>query len=209
MVQLERISNMKILGLTGVAKAGKDTFYKGLIQAYPDIRFTRLSVADIIRRQLDTFIFKETGINVLNCTPEEKEIVRPLLAWYGDVKRKQTQGRFFIDQIEAMLNLDNIKNADYLVITDIRFKEFTFDEPDWIHSKMGKVIHLTRILKDNTAAQPANELERINDPKMNDIADIRLGWPTLLPADNFDELVARQVKTLVPLWMIATQTNRN
>lgn len=206
---------MKIIGLTGVAKAGKDTFYRGLVSAYPNMHFARLSVGDIIRAKLCDFIFNETGITVWSCTPQEKELIRPILAWYGDVKRKQSQGRFFLDRIEEMCEMDSVKKCDYAVITDVRFKEFLFDEPDWIHSKSGTLIHIKRIIDNPNSfsptdgysfAPPANDLERDNDPKVLEHSDIKVIWPTFLPSENFDERVVQYVKNLEPLSLKPTQT---
>jgi hypothetical protein len=199
---------MQFIGLAGVAKAGKDTFYQGLVRAYPQYKFARVSVGDIIRNDLNDFILKHTGISVWNASPQEKEQIRPLLAWYGDIKRKQTKGMYFLDQIFALVSSQH-KDVDYAVLTDIRFKEFPFDEPDWIHNLNGKVIHIQRQLPDGTYAQPANDLERVNDPKVRDAADMTISWPTLLPTDDLIQSVAEIVKKLEPLSPKLTQTFRN
>jgi len=187
---------MKFIGLSGVAKAGKDTFFQGLVAGYPEYTFTRLSVADIIREDISEFLYKQTGIDIFTCTPQEKEQVRPLLAWYGDFMRKRTKGMYFLQQLDSILD---IHKTDYAVLTDLRFKEFEFDEPDWIRSKDGIVIHITRVLPDGTYAQPANELERVNDPKVHAIADHRVSWNTILPDVEFIKKIASITRTLVQL----------
>jgi hypothetical protein len=198
---------MQIIGLAGVAKAGKDTFYQGLVKAYPQYKFARVSIGDLIRQDLKDFILTHTGINVWRATPEEKEQIRPLLAWYGDIKRKQTRGMYFLNQVFALL--PQFKDVDYVVITDVRFKEFEFDEPDWIQELNGKVIHIQRKLPDGTYAQPANNLEKENDPKVRDAADMTVSWPTLLPTEDLIQSVSEIVKKLAPLSPKQIQTFRN
>lgn len=205
---------MNLIGISGVAKAGKDTFYQGLKDAYPDTKFFRFSVGDEIRHDLYHFIWDNFRKDVNALTPEEKEQFRPLLAWYGDIRRKQSNGQYFIRKFEDTINQYN--DMDYtIVITDIRFKEFEFDEPDFIKKYGGTLFHLTRILPDGTEAQPANDLERLNDPKVKAIADRRIIWPTIenvmqeVSSPRFNQQIARLVKTLVPQQQTSTQTDHN
>ncbi len=184
---------MNIIGIAGVSRAGKDTLYQGLIDAYPDYSFTRLSIADFIRIELADFIINHTGISVWNSTPEEKEIYRPLMVWYGHTKRQQTQGKYFLDRLQEQLHTRSVYvNSDYCVITDIRFKEFSFDEPDWIKSKNGKLIHLRRLDSNCNTILPNNELERKNDPALQQLADISITWPTI----HTQEGIVEYIKTL-------------
>lgn len=193
----------KYLSLAGVAKAGKDTFFRGLVNAYPEYKFQRESIADIIRHDLVKFIHQHTGIDVFRCTPEEKEQVRPLLAWYGDIKRKRAGALYFLEQIEKRVLAEqekyasvNGKGPDFIVITDSRFKEFQYDEPEWIHDRGGKIIHIERVLPDGRIAQPANELERINDPRIKAKSDLQVKWNTLIPTITLDEEIAQEIKNL-------------
>jgi len=189
---------MKIIGISGVSRAGKDTLYQGLLDAYPEYTFTRLSIADFIRIELADFIINHTGISVWNSTPEEKEIYRPLMVWYGNIKRQQTQGKYFLDRLQEQLHTRSVYvNSDYCVITDIRFKEFVFDEPDWVKSKGGTMIHLRRLDDTCTSIPPNNELESKNDPILYQLSDISITWPTIPTQEGIVEYI--RTLELLPL----------
>jgi len=169
----------------------------------------RLSIGDIIRAETSDFIYKATGINVWKCTPTEKEYIRPLLAWYGDVKRKQTNGMHFIDQLDDITKQSMDRNIDYVVVTDIRFDEFEFDETDWIKYNNGILVHLQRKLPDGSILQPPNELERVNDPKLRDRADYKITWNTFLDSGHFKDDVDNTIKLSGLLLQKQTQTHHN
>lgn len=190
---------MKLIGLAGVAKAGKDTFFQALRRAYPQYKFARLSLGDQIRHDLADFCIDTTGINIFNPTSEEKEFIRPLMAWYGDAKRKLTKGRYFIDKVQVKIDSGYYSHADYGVVTDIRFKEFEWDEPEWIKKEGGILIHIQRQLPDGSYTQPANDLERLNDPKLRNCADMTMSWPTLINTDNILDPLANVIRRLDPL----------
>jgi hypothetical protein len=169
----------KIIGLTGVAKCGKDTFFNAFESLHPDKKIVRLSIADIIRTELEKFVYDNTGIIIWDCSPKEKESIRPLMAWYGDFKRKQTEGQYFLDKLDQEI-YTWYRNTDVIVITDIRFKEFEFDEPDWIKKYNGTLVHIQRMEPNGIFIKPANELEKKNDPILKQIANVKITWNTFL-----------------------------
>jgi hypothetical protein len=174
-----RIGNMpKLIGISGVSRVGKDSFFQGLKAAYPNVNFGRLSVGDIIRKDVADFVFEATGIDVFDCTDEEKEITRPVLVWYGNVKRKQTQGRYFIDLLEEKRKeYAVLTDVDVLAVTDVRFCEYQYDEVHWIKEN-GFLIHLTRVLPDGRMLPPNNILESTNNELLKNAATYALHLPT-------------------------------
>lgn len=189
----------KIIGLTGTAKSGKDTFFNAFKSLYPSKNIQRLSIADIIRKELDDFIYWNTGINIWNCSPKEKESIRPLMAWYGDFKRKQTEGHYFLHQLDnEIYALSSRELIDAVVITDIRFKEFEIDESDWIKKYSGTLIHIQRKLPNGELVMPVNDLEKLNDPILQNLADWKICWDTFIadPYKNLNQSAQDIIKTL-------------
>lgn len=154
----------KIIGLTGVARSGKDTFFECLKSNFSNLRFSRIAFADELKHECNDFLMKNTGISAFTEDPEEKEIIRPFLVTYGTHVRRRLNQNCWIDKIEPKMIKDRL-NTDIFVITDVRFP----NELTWIKSRGGSVIHIQR---EKTTA--ANEEEGKNDPILRDLADISL-----------------------------------
>ena len=73
-----------IIGLSGVAGAGKDLFYSLLEQSLPCVK---ASLADSLKRETSEWCKEHYGIDPLRCTREEKDIIRPFLVFHGVNKR--------------------------------------------------------------------------------------------------------------------------
>src|SRR5690606_13004940 len=76
---------MKVIGCTGFACAGKDTFYKLLYDI--DRNCVRFAFADELKAKVGPFLSSVLGWDVFNLTQEQKKIVRPLLVWLGATMR--------------------------------------------------------------------------------------------------------------------------
>ena len=81
-----------IIGISGVAGAGKDTFFNLLSQYAPCRKY---SLADELKKELNQWCRMHYGIDSQTCTREEKEIIRPLLVFHGALKRQA--GRKILD----------------------------------------------------------------------------------------------------------------
>ena len=115
------------------------------------------------------------GINSSNCTREEKDTIRPLLVAHGEIKRKLSNGRHWVEILNKELAPDKIN-----IITDIRYNEYKKDEVFWLKNEInGVLIHLSRYDEINGKRiyfSPANEAERENDPLVKGEADFVLNW---------------------------------
>lgn len=170
---------MKIIGVSGVARSGKDSFSDCLVDELKSNGFTaeRFALADELKKKMQDFLFREFSINILFSPPEQKELVRPLLVEFGKIKRKISNGRYWTSILEQNLKNKN-GNLDFAIISDIRYKEYDFDEVDWIKSMGGKLVHVSRTLKDGSLVPPPNSEEEKNDPLMQEHADYKINWIT-------------------------------
>jgi hypothetical protein len=129
---------------------------------------------------------EKLGISAFTQIPEEKTIIRPLLVWYGDAKRKQSNGRYWVDIIDAAVEKSS---ADFCIITDVRYDFYDRDEISWVKDeRRGMVVHISRYSSVRNRdpkfpygirrdfVQPANDHERENDPKVKVKANHAVEW---------------------------------
>ena len=175
----------KMIGLTGVARSGKDTFYS-ILKKYLEekgIKSQRLAFADALKNEL------------YDCTPENKEIVRPLMVAYGKCRRIQTEGKYWTSTIQPEVN-ESIANNIVPIVTDVRYIEYKEDEYSWLKSHNGILIHISRKLDDGSFVPPANIEEKSNDNKLKAVSDISIVWETCQDVNFLYELMQKQLKNV-------------
>jgi hypothetical protein len=173
------MSNKKVIGLSGVARAGKDTFAAilemKLQQAGKSVK--KVSLAGPLKQQCDSFLTSNLGISAFTQVTEEKNIMRPFLVWYGDAQRKRTNGRYWIQLANKEIQESNY---DYYIVTDIRYDAYEKDELHWLKTEMdGLLCHISKWTGSEPYTQfvpPANEHEALNDPKIRIAAHHRVQW---------------------------------
>lgn len=179
----------KVIGLSGVAGSGKDLFCELLLNSYPNTK--RYSLADSLKSELRGNILKNTGIDILNCSREQKDTVRPLLVNYAKEKRESSQGRHWLRR----LNQKMLPLQENVCITDIRYDDYDHDEVYWLKHELGGVlVHISRyeIINNNKKfCEAPNEEERRNNPKLIAKADYVIQWPTF---DGSESEVKARVK---------------
>ena len=184
----------KVIGLGGVARSGKDTFagilaYK-LQQAGKSVR--RIALAEPLKVHADEFLVKYLNITAMTPASEEKQLIRPMLVWYGDVQRKRTNGRYWIDIAKKTIEESKY---DYYIITDIRYDAYEKDELYFLKQEMdGVLCHISKYVVDQNGekkfVQPANDHEATNDPKIKSAADHIVKWPHVdVVMENVEELL--------------------
>ena len=169
-----------MIGISGIAGAGKDLFCKLLLK---EVQGTRVAIADPIKEEVRGFILQKYAIDVLNCSVEEKNKVRNLLVFYGGLKRYETKGQYWTGK--AQKKADACKGVP--IVTDIRYAEYENDEIQWLKGKnKGVLIHLRKYCEIDTIDSsqvrrvyfdPPNEDEKRNDPKLMEKADYSIEWP--------------------------------
>lgn len=157
-----------IIGLTGLARCGKDTFCKYAREYLKTNNFEsqRLAFADELKKDVDAFLIEKLGISAFTEVTEEKEIIRPMLTTWGTEIMRKKDDLHWVKKVEKIIN-ENQKNKIVSIVTDIRFP----NEIEYIHKIGGKIIHLTMI-----GNKPANDYERENDPLLRKNADCLVEW---------------------------------
>jgi len=195
--------NVKVLGLGGLAKAGKDTFVgisKNILtkNGYKPIR---IAFADSLKEEVQV-VLKDNGfkVNISNLSAEQKEEVRPILVFWGCQRRRESEGGLhWVNIADKKIHkfINTIHNASDAVgldlnklvflISDCRFP----NECEWIHKKWdGEFIHLKRYsIKLTKTFDPApNEEELKNDPIIQEMADQKIEWENKKKM-TFDEAI--------------------
>ena len=101
----------EIIGLGGVARVGKDTLCNEMISEFKKygIKASRLAFADQLKKDLEKFLLDKTGVNVYTDDDSNKKNIRPLLVEYGKLMRQLSDGKYWIDKLRPLVNL-NISN---------------------------------------------------------------------------------------------------
>ena len=166
------------IGLSGVAGCGKNTvasIISKLLQRL-DLPHWELSIANNLKKELSSASKDLYGIDSFNCTREEKDLIRPFLVAHGEIKRKLSNGRHWVDQVTSELAPEKIN-----IITDVRFNEYEKDEVYWVKNEINAVlIHISQFREENNKRiflPPANQAEVKNDPLVKREADFILNWP--------------------------------
>ena len=157
-----------IIGLTGLARCGKDTFcnYARQYLKSKNYESQRLAFADELKKDVDAFLIEKLNISAFTEVTSEKEIIRPMLTCWGtEIMRKQDD-LCWVKKVEEII-VENQKNNIVSIVTDIRFP----NEIEYIHKMGGCVIHLTM-----TGNKPANEYEAENDPLLQKTANCHVEW---------------------------------
>lgn len=190
-----------MIGITGVARSGKDTFYSILSKYLENkgLKSQRLAFADNLKKELRPFVKDNFKIDLNNCTPEEKEIVRPLMVAYGKCRRSQTQGQYWVSLLDE--DVKKLQKENIIpIITDVRYIEYKGDEYSWLKKHNGILIHLSRKLDDGSLIQPANVEEKANDNKLKNVADLTISWETCLDSNFLYELIEKNLEKIYELY---------
>ena len=172
------------VGVAGLAGAGKDLFCtlvsRHLWHTAPKKTIHTKSFASTIKQDTKQTLVGMFGIDPTSCTREEKNKIRDFLVFYGDVLRKKTSGRYWIERLsKEMIG----GKDDVFLISDVRYMEYEKDEVQWLQKeKDGIIVHL-KIYDtiDHTGEKiyddPPNDKERFNDPRVQEVADYLIEWP--------------------------------
>jgi len=163
-----------LIGISGVARSGKDTFGRFLVEKLEG-RTMLIALAKKLKDETQPIIQSNFGLNVWTNESAEKEVFRDFLVAWGKMRRKQTNGRYFIDHAQSVM--DKVKDCyENFAITDIRYAEYEEDELPWIE-KNGILVHVRKQLADGSFQLPANLAEAENDSILQQRAAYRIVWP--------------------------------
>lgn len=166
------------IGLGGVAGCGKNTAARifGKLFQRLSLPYREFSIADNLKKELRSVSNDLYGIDSFNCSREEKDLIRPLLVAHGEIKRKLSNGRYWVNKVNSELDPEKIN-----IITDVRFNEYAEDEVYWIKNEInGVLVHISQFEERDGKRfflQPANPTEAKNDPLVKRESDFILNWP--------------------------------
>jgi len=179
-----------IVGLSGFARSGKDSFYKMsrdlfLSKGKSSIKY---AFADSLKEECYDFLLKNTGISSFTDSDNEKEIIRPFLVTYGTDVRRRMNPECWIEKVKS--KIENEKNkSNYEFITDVRYE----NEASWVISQGGFNIYISR-----ANGKPANSEEKKNDDilrgkckysfRWNNFTDMEKGGPISLVSKFWESI---------------------
>lgn len=167
-----------IIGVTGFARSGKDTFYKYSSQALNRAKCHRYAFADALKEECDAFLQANLGISAFTEEAEEKELIRPFLVTYGTGIRRKLDPLCWIKKVEKSIVKNHpASNKNFIFITDVRFK----NEAEWVKSLGGLIVQVTR-----EGFGPANPDEHTQSSLIKPFVDLHVMWPSF-GAENLDD----------------------
>ena len=138
----------------------------------------QFALASALKRDCENFLKTHCDLDVHTDNTHQKTLFREFLVWYGDLRRKQTNGRHWIETMDDTLSR---YTGDIALVSDVRYATYPNDELGWVlYEHEGLLVHLRRYEKSSSLVieadgsvkvdyvQPPNEHERINDPKMRE-----------------------------------------
>ena len=173
---------MHIIGLSGVAGSGKDLCFELLSKR---LKCIKLSLADSLKSEVNKWTIPNYNIDCLSCCREDKNLIRPLLVNHAKIRRDETKGRYWIDQLSNKIKKIKKTDYDFGVITDIRYNDYEKDEIFWLKKELnGILIHISQYSLENRLnhngvkvfLKPFNEEEKRNDPHLKRESDFQIEW---------------------------------
>lgn len=158
----------KIIGLCGVARCGKDTFFKisqKLLQN--KVPLAKHSFAFALKQELDMLCKEQLGFSSFTEDSFQKELIRETLASWGQLRRLQNP-LYWVEKIQNNF----IEGINF--ITDVRFE----NEINFIKNNGGKIIFIHRT-KNSVLISPANETELKHTLPLRALADHCITWDTV------------------------------
>jgi hypothetical protein len=142
--------------ICGYARAGKDTFAKGIIAGASN-RVGRFAYADRLKRALEVAA-DELGIEVDYSDDAEKAIDRPLFVEFGKAMRRRDKD-VFAKKLCLKLNFDGLREMPSRVVTDWRYVN-EYEVAKRLCEQRGYKLHTVHIVRHGWKA--ANEEEEMN-----------------------------------------------
>jgi hypothetical protein len=178
---MQELKTKTVIGISGYARSGKDTLASIMKDFLTDkkVKTKIFSFAYALKKDIDDFCLSKIGISSFSEITEMKSKIRPILIAYGQVQRNISSGTYWVNKLKPEIDMFFENNGAVAIISDLRFKEYEFDEVDFIRSyKNNMVITVSRIMENGILNTAAHESESENLPRISRIADYELTWNT-------------------------------
>jgi hypothetical protein len=176
-----------IICLIGNRQVGKDTF---ALHASRYAKIKRIAFADALKEEVNILAKEKMGIDLFNCTTQEKETLRPVLIAYGCAMRELNQN-YWVDKVLPQI-YDAVTKGETVIITDVRF----LNELQRIYSLFGSIA-VKSIAITNTTAPESTDEEKKHWPAISSCADHRLYW-----GGNSDKQITMKVKAILEMFRV-------
>jgi hypothetical protein len=191
------VKNKKtVIGISGYARSGKDTLASLLKESLnqAEIKAKVFSFAFALKSDINDFCMSKIGISSFSEVTELKSKIRPILIAYGEVQRNISSGTYWLNKLKPEIDSFFDDGGSVAIVSDLRFKEYEFDEVDFIRSYSNNmIITVSRIMENGILNTAAHESEAKNLPRISRIADYELTWNT---NDNKNELKNQSQKCI-------------
>jgi len=197
--------NKIYIGVSGFARSGKNLFCdiaEKILKEKFNLSSKTYALAYLLKKDCEPFIQEKLGLSAFSEKTEDKNLFREMLVWYGGVKRKPTEGRYWTGLLHEELKKDT---NDVNFISDIRYVEYSGDEIFWLKKELGgKLVHISKYtygfptdgrhyrvndLSKKIYTEAPNQHEAINDPKIRFLADYKVEWEQVTTNGNKQDLV--------------------
>lgn len=170
-----------VIGISGYARSGKDTLASIIKESLvsKNTKVKVFSFAYALKNDINDFCSSKIGISSFSEETESKTKIRPILIAYGQVQRSISNGKYWLNKLKPEIDAFFDQDGDVAIISDLRFKEYEFDEVDFIRSyKNNMIITVSRIMENGILNTAAHESESENLPRISRVADYELTWNT-------------------------------
>ena len=125
--------DLKIFGITGKMKHGKDTFFSFVKELHPQVR--RVAFADALKKEVADAC--DVTVDFINAN---KDVFRPVLQWWGTEFRRGLHGDdYWLRRMDDTLKL--LPQGSIVFVTDVRF----LNEADYVTGVGGQIVRVVRI----------------------------------------------------------------
>lgn len=159
---------LKIIGITGIRGAGKDTFINHLRTISPYV--IRYAFADRLKSDIKDLCEEQFGVNPFILSAEDKEIVRHLFIGYGMAWRAKDP-LHWAKLVAKHIEEDTVWPSPTVpAISDIRFT----NECELFREKYGKKFFLLSLSR--AGGPPPTEEEEKHHRQVSAMADHAITW---------------------------------
>ncbi len=152
---------MKVIGLVGRLKSGKDTFYQ-CVQAASRAdtgvcKVHRLAFADALKEE----VAQACGVSLADIN-EQKDVYRPMLQWWGtEFRRRLYHEEYWIHRLHEKLTELRYRTPPPVAvfITDVRFP----NEGDYVRRQGGQLVRIVRPQTESNGAVAGHASEASMD----------------------------------------------
>jgi|LauGreDrversion4_2_1035121.scaffolds.fasta_scaffold01389_2 hypothetical protein len=167
-----------IIGISGFATSGKDTC-ASLVCSYLDhagFKSKTFSFANALKQDIDDFCTQKIGISAFTTEPLLKSKIRSILISYGQIQRDLSNGTYWIHKVSPKIDDFFNLGGNVAIVPDLRFKEFEYDELDYIRSFDNSIIVNVERSDNNNQIKAAHESENKYYKILQNESDIKIKW---------------------------------